>query len=89
MKTPYELALEEAAKECGFNSKEEINPFQSKYPYTKVHQRAAEIYAMKAMEWVDDNSYTQTRNRTWLTYKERHVELTTQQLLEMFNKIEG
>jgi len=90
MKTQWQIALDEAAKECGFNSIEEVTPFQSKYPYSKVHQRASEIYAMKFKAWSDIEGWKiggvlGTQAPYYINQESEGVR-TEKQLLEQFNQ---
>ena len=74
MKPPYEVALEEAAKEFDDIPVKSFREFQEQN--YQILQRAAEIYAMRFAEYIYENDFSPHPR-------------TIKQLLEQFNKIEG
>ena len=86
MKPPYEIALDEAAKEFDDIPVKSFREFQEQN--YEILKRTAEIYAMRFAEWTSITGYYyDTDAKYWYHVRTIDaVEYTTQKLLEQFNQ---
>jgi len=88
MKNRYELALDAAAVEMGYN---DYHDSRSKCVLIDlVHTRAAEIFAMGFKEWTDRNGWRLQSDKIYMKHESQYSSIletkTESELLTLYNQ---